>query len=294
VAAVELSVVVPVSDGCWRLAQSLTAAGRAVHDLRAEVIAVDGSSDGSGDAVPPEAPFTRVPAPRTSNAASLRAQGVSRARGEIVALLEPWSFPHPEWGRAILDAHRQSAASDATVVGGPVVYDGPDRGWAWAEFLFEYAAFLPPFSGQVEELAVNNVSYRAELLESVRAFWEKGFWKHFLHRELRARGARFLATPDAAVSHARPVPFARFLRERVDHGRAYAARRGGSAARAAIAPLLPVLLTTRVRRRLRGKPEALRAFSRALPALLVAEGAWAVGEFLGHVAGDGGSSARVF
>ena len=265
-----------------------------MEGLSAEVIAVDGSRDGSGRAIPSHAPFLRISAPPGANAASLRALGVDRAGGQVVALLEPWSLPEPEWARALLEGHRTSSAGIDTVVGGPVLYDGPDRAWAWAEFLFEYASFLPPFAGEVAELAVNNVSYRAELLRRTHALWEQGFWKHFLHRELRAKGARFLAVPEAAVRHARPVPFARFLSERVDHGRAYAARRGGPPARALVAPLLPIVLTARLARRLQDKPGATRVFSRAWPALLLANGAWALGEALGHLAGDGGSSARVF
>ncbi|HTD53177.1 MAG TPA: glycosyltransferase [Thermoanaerobaculia bacterium] len=289
---VDLSVVVPVSDGCFRTGDALAAAGRALEGISAEVIVVDGSRDGSGEAVPQGSPFRVIRAGGGANAAILRARGIAEAKGRIVALLEPWSLPTPDWARALLDEHEKSSAD--TVVGGPVVFDGPDGAVAWAEFFFEYGPFLPPFAGEVPELAVNNVSYRAELLHRVRPSWEKGFWKHFLHRELREKGVRFRAAPDAVVRHARPVPLNQFLRERIDHGRAYAARRGGSPARALIAPLLPIVLTYRLARRLREKPETQPALRRALPALVLAHGAWAWGEAQGHLAGDGGSSARVF
>jgi hypothetical protein len=292
VETVDLSVVVPVSDGCLRAGDALAAASRALEGISAEVIVVDGSRDGSGDAVPRRAPLRFVRADGGANAAILRAHGVAESKGRIVALLEPWTLPTPDWARALLDEHGKGTAD--TVVGGPVVFDGPDRAAAWAEFFFEYGPFLPPFAGEVTELAVNNVSYRADLLHRVRPSWEKGFWKHFLHRELREKGVRFRAAPDAVVRHARPVPFNQFLRERIDHGRAYAARRGGSPARALIAPLLPIVLTYRLARRLREKPETRTALRRALPALVLAHGAWAWGEVQGHLAGDGGSSARVF
>jgi hypothetical protein len=291
-ATIELSVVVPISDGCWRVADVLAAVGDATRGLAAEVLAVDGSRDGSGVAVPSHPPFRKIQARAGSNAALLRAQGVASAAGEVVALLEPWTLPSTEWATELLSGHRKSPSD--SVIGGPVVYDGPDRAWAWAEFLFEYGAFLPPLAGEVEELAVNNVSYRGDLLRRVRASWENGFWKHFLHGELRRSGVRFRAMPGAIVRHARVVPFSRFLRERIDHGRAYAARRGGPHARALLAPLLPVLLTSRLARRLADKPAALPLLLRAFPELLLAQGAWSLGEALGHLAGDGGSSARVF
>ena len=179
-------------------------------------------------------------------------------------------------------------------MGGPVLYDGPDRGAAWAEFLFEYGAFLPPREGEVPELPVNNVSYPRELLERFRPSWQDGFWKHFLHRELREAGTRFFSEARALVRHARVVPLPRFCRERMDHGRAYAARRGGGAFRVLAAPILPPLLAARLGREVLRKPGGTRAYLRALPALLLAECAWSVGEALGSFAGDGGASRRVF
>ena len=183
---------------------------------------------------------------------------------------------------------------DDAVVGGPVAYDGPDRPAAWAQFLFEYGAFLPPLEGWVRELPVNNVSYPRRLLDRFRSSWQSGFWKHFLHRELAAAGVKFWSEPGALVRHARQVPLLRFCGERMDHGRSYAARRGSPAARALLSPLLPPLLKARLAREVARKPGGARIFLRALAPLLLAECAWAAGEAAGYVAGDGGASERVF
>ncbi|HEX7251294.1 MAG TPA: glycosyltransferase, partial [Thermoanaerobaculia bacterium] len=288
-AATDLSVIVPVSDGCFRAGDALAAVRQSVEGIAAEIIVVDGSRDGSGAAIPKQFPFRSISDTVGANAARLRARGVAAAGGRIVALLEPWTLPDRDWARSIIEEHDKNEAD--TVIGGPVLYDGPDEARAWAEFFFEYGAFLPPFEGEVEELAVNNVSYSAELLQRMRPFWEDGFWKHFLHRELRSRGVRFRAAPRAPVCHARPVAFSQFLRERFHHGRAYAARRGGPAARALLAPLLPILLTGRLARRVRRKTGIKGRLRRALPGLFLAHGAWALGEAVGDAAGDGGSSA---
>lgn len=290
--AADLSVVVPCSDGCFRAGETLQALAASTRDLDAEVILADGSADGSGDNALEAAPARRVAVAQGANAARLRAAGVTASSGRCVALVEPWSRPVPGWGQALLARHAQTR--EAVVVGGPVLYDGPDRPTAWAEFLFEYGAFLPPREGEVPELPVNNVSYPRELLERFRPSWQDGFWKHFLHRELREAGTRFFSEPRALVRHARVLPFSRFCRERVDHGRAYAARRGSSAARALAAPLLPPLLAARLGREVLRKPGGTRAYLRALPALLLAECAWSAGEALGDLAGDGGASDRVF
>jgi glycosyltransferase involved in cell wall biosynthesis len=289
--AVELSVVVPCSDGCRRAGETLEALAVATRDLEAEVILADGSSDGSGQAALERAPARRLVL-AGANAAELRAAGVEASSKRCVALVEPWTRPVPLWAHTLLERHAETGRT--AVVGGPVVYDGPHRAAALAEFLFEYGAFLPPFQGEVRELPVNNVSYPRELLERYRSSWRDGFWKHFLHRELRAAGLRFLSEPRALVRHARVVPLSRFLRERVDHGQAYAARRGGGAARALLAPLLPPILASRLAREVAGKPGGPRALVRALGPLLAAEVAWSLGEALGYVAGDLGSSRRVF
>ena len=216
----------------------------------------------------------------------------SAATGRVVAILQPCTRPAREWARALLDAHER-IGRDA-VAGGPVAYDGPDRAAAWAQFLFEYGAFLPPLEGRVEELPVNNVSYSRSLLERFEGSWRRGFWKHFLHREMREAGIEFYAEPRALVYHARVVPLPRFLRERADHGRAYAARRGSPAARALLTPLLPPLLTARLAREISRRSGGSRIFFKALLPLLAAECAWAAGEAAGYVAGDGGASERVF
>ena len=289
--AVELSVIVPCSDGCRRAGETLEALETTARGLEVEVILADGSTDGSGRAALERGPATCIPVPG-ANAAQLRAAGVKASTGRCVALVEPWARPFPSWAAALLE--RLEGTAWTAAVGGPVVYDGPHRAAPLAEFLFEYGAFLPPLAGEVRELPVNNVSYPRELLERFRARWQDGLWKHFLHADLRRAGVRLFCEPRAVVRHARAVPFPRFLEERFHHGRAYAARRGGAAARALLAPLLPFLLAGRLGREVARKPGGVRALARSLAPLLAAETAWSLGEALGYLAGDGGSSRRVF
>ena len=289
--AVDFSAVVPVSDGCVRAGETLEALTESLRNVRGEVILADGSSDGSGVAALARGTARRVEV-AGANAAELRAAGIAASSGRCVALVEPWTRPGLPWTEALLEKHR--AANWSAAVGGPVLYDGARRAAALAEFLFEYGAFLPPLPEEVHELPVNNVSYPREILERYRSSWSSGFWKHFLHRELRHDGVRFLSEPRSAVRHARIVPLPRFCGERFHHGRAYAARRGGGAARAVLAPALPFLLTARLAREVAGKPGGPPLLGRAAAPLFLAEAAWSLGEAVGYLAGDGGSSRRVF
>jgi hypothetical protein len=281
-----------VSAGCRRTAEAVAALLASTREVNGEILLPDSSNDGSASSVPDSTRVRRIPVRAGANAASLREAGILESAGPIVALVEPWAIAAPAWGRAILEAHARTG--DVAVVGGPVLYGGSGRAASWAEFLFEYGAFLPPMPAVVSELPVNNVSYPRALLERFRTAWTGGFWKHFVHRRMREAGVRFIADPAAAVRHAREVPFLKFCGERVQHGRAYAARSESGPWRALLAPLLPVLLASRIARTVWGRAGARNPLVRSLPFLLAAQGAWAFGEAVGCLTGDGGSSSRVF
>lgn len=287
----ELSVVVPVGPGCGRAGEAVAALLASTADLEGEILLAEpGAAPSKG--IPDSTRVRRIAAPASANAAELRASGIRESSGPVVALVEPWAIAEPGWGRAILEGHAR--AGPAAAVGGPVLYGGRGGSVSLAEFFFEYGAFLPPLPAEVGELPVNNVSYPRGLLETFRGDWAAGFWKHFVHRSMRAAGVRFFAEPAAAVRHVRETPLLAFCRERVDHGRAYAARRGSGPWRALAAPVLPFLLAGRIARTVWTRPGARTLLLRSLAPLLAAEGAWALGEVLGYLAGDGGSSSRVF
>ena len=287
----EISVVVPVSAGCRRSGETVAALLAATADLEGEILVSDSTAGASLCGIPESPRVRRLSLPGSANAAELRAAGVAEARAPIVALVEPWAIASPSWGRAIVEGHGRTGGTAA--VGGPVLYGGSGGAVSLAEFFFEYGAFLPPLPAEASELPVNNVSYPKALLDRFQEEWKDGFWKHFVHRRLREAGVRFVAEPGASVRQSRDVPFRRFCRERVDHGRAYAARRGSPPWRALAAPVLPLLLTGRVARA-SWRPGFRAALVRSLPLLAAAQGAWALGEALGSLAGDGGSSSRVF
>ncbi|MGH9441816.1 MAG: hypothetical protein ACRD16_06035 [Thermoanaerobaculia bacterium] len=288
----DLSVVVPVSTGCSRAADAVAALLASTSEVAGEILLADSSTDGSALEAPASPRIRRLPLAAGCNAAALRAAGILEAAGAVVALVEPWAIAQPGWGRSLLEGHAR-AGGDA-VVGGPVLYGGTGGSASLAEFYFEYGAFLPPLTPEVTELPVNNVSYSSALLERFRSDWSRGFWKHFLHRRMRASGTKFFASPGALVRHVREVPFLQFCRERLDHGRAYAGLRESSRWRVLLAPVLPFLLTGRIARAVWSRPGARRPLVEALPLLLAAEGAWAVGEALGCAAGGGDSASRVF
>ena len=281
----------PVGPGCGRAGEAIAALLASTADLEGEILLAE-PDGGAANGIPDSTRVRRITAPASSNAAGLRTAGIRESRAPIVALVEPWAIAEPGWGRAILEGHAR--AGPGAAVGGPVLYGGRGGPVSLAEFFFEYGVFLPPLPAETDELPVNNVSYPRELLETFRGDWAAGFWKHFVHRRMKVAGVRFFAEPAAAVRHVRETPLPAFCRERVHHGRAYAARRGSGPWRAMSVPVLPFVLAGRIARKVWTRPGARTLFLRSLAPLLAAEGAWAFGEALGYLAGDGGSSSRVF
>lgn len=219
--------------------------------------------------------------------AARRAAGVSASRGAIVAITEDHCVPDRDWAAALRRAHEGGHAA----VGGPVDKAEPDGAVGWALYLADYGRYMSPVrEGLAESLTDCNVSYRRAALDAVQPAWADEFHETVVHRALRERGDTLWLSPAPRVRQRRSRTAGALLRERYAHGRLYASTRIAGApahrraALAALAPALPVLIAQR------SLATALRAgrIGRALlalPAILLAGGAWAAGEMSGYVTG---------
>ena len=230
------------------------------------------------------APEIEIVVPRDEDAADarpgshrrfdlLRAAGLRAARGTLVAMTEDHAVASPTWAAdlvAALAAHPRAAA-----VGGAIRCGATDL-LARAVWACDFGRYADPREGPARYVSDSNVVYRVEALESVRDLWESGYRETVVHDALAARGFELRLTRGGVVEQIRSgLRLGPALRERVVWGRAYAAARGGPRALLAIgSPLLPFLLTWRLRR-----------FVACLPLIFVLESAWAYGEFLGYATG---------
>lgn len=224
----------------------------------------------------------------------LRAIGLNRARGRIVALLEDHGTPAPGWCDAMLDAHKRPVAA----VGG-AVENGVDRLLNWAVYFCDFGRYMNPVpSGPSEFLSDSNSSYKREALESVREMWADAFHETSVNWELRRRGATLVLDPGMTVYQTRrTLRFFPALMERYVWGRSFAgtrAREVGGGKRVILAGLsflLPAVLTLRIVRLGLSKRRSLGKLMAALPLLLLLQSFWALGEFVGYVTARTGAPA---
>ena len=170
----EMSVVVPV-----RLAPETAVS--TLHALLArqglEVIAVVSTGDPSAlllHQLKTQRPALEVvEVPGACSVPQLRAQGIRRARGRLVAITEDHCSFSESWPAALapsLDNPKIGAA------GGPVINGRRGGIVEWAIYFSRYATAMPPASrGVVNSLTGCNACYRRQLLESLQDIYRDGF-----------------------------------------------------------------------------------------------------------------------
>lgn len=277
---------------------SLAAQGRAAE---IEVILVEGSADGCMAALARHFPGTTCIAVPGGNLPALKAAAIRRARGALIAVLDPVDVAAPDWIEQILEAF-----VDPTVcaVGGSVLLAGTRSAGNVAAYLFEYGAFHPPIeAGDTHgDLPGNNVAYRRHALLEICGDIMKveGFNKPFFHERIRARGGRLVIRPEMRVGHLARHAFFSFALRRFHYGRCYGAVRVRRASPAkkllyrVFAPAVAPLLAVRQLHRAARHPGNRRLLPRAALALCGVCAFWGVGEWLGYWFGPGQSCRKLY
>lgn len=225
----------------------------------------------------------------------LRAIGLHRTRGKIVALLEDHGIPGPEWIAAVVQAHR---SSDSAV--GGAVENGVDRMLNWAVYYCDFGRYQNPVpEGPTEFLSDSNVSYKRDALECVRHLWLEAFHETSVNWELRRQGHSLSLDRRMVVYQTRrTLRLLPALRERCVWGRSFAGTRASEiswprrAIFAALSVTLPFILSWRIVVQALRKRRNVRKFALALPLIFLLETIWSAGEFVGYVTGRTGGPER--
>jgi hypothetical protein len=225
----------------------------------------------------------------------LRYQGVCRARGSLVAILEDHGRVAADWAATVLSAHRGPWGA----VGG-AVENGKDGLINWAVYFCEYAPYMNPVAeGPAHDLPGNNIAYkRPHLLRHARVL-EHGHWESWINDRLRADGVPIKSTGAMVVHHIKPFRLGYFLVQRFHFARSYAGMRrvDQSPVRRLVYGLgscaLPVLLTARVARTVLKKRRHLGRFALTAPLVVLFLTAGAFGEMIGYLFGAGASLEKV-
>ncbi len=234
-----------------------------------------------------------VEVPGACSVPQLRARGVRRARGRLVAITEDHCSFSEFWPAALAPSLADPKVGAA---GGPVINGCRGGLVEWAIYFSRYAAAMPPASrGATKSLTGCNAGYRRELLDSLQDVYRDGFWEREVHQELLARGMQLWLEPDASVAHGKRYGLVRYCALRFQHGRCFAARRFPTLAfwalqaRILLSPLTPLLLLVRGGQAVFSKRKRRWEFLACSPLLLLLYAVWVVGESSGYLFGPGGS-----
>ena len=171
--------------------------------------------------------------------------------------------------------------------------DVPDTILNWALYLADYVRYMNPVpQGLSPHLTDCNVSYQRKVLEEIANVWLNEFHEPEVHTALKERGGSLWLSPHIIVHQQRSMSLGNAIKDRYIFGRLF----GGGRAQgitatlrlvhAAVAILLPPLLTARVANHVFRKRRCVTDFFRALPFLILLNTVWAWGEFVGTVTGQ--------
>jgi hypothetical protein len=293
--APELSVILASVNGWDVLGPTLEALDAQPERDRMEVIVVEALGGAVRQRLRDRKPAVvliesqRQPIPR------LRYQGVCRARGKVVAILEDHGRVAENWAATILQAHQGPWGA----VGG-VVENGQTGLINWAVYFCEYTPYMQPvIEGDATDLPGNNIAYKRPHLLRHAEVLEQGHWESWINDRLRADGVPVASTNAMVVHHIKPFRLGYFLVQRFYFARSFAGMRrvDQSPARRLVygagSLALPALLTARVAATVLRKRRHLGQFLLALPLVVMFFTVGACGEMIGYLFGPGTSLEKV-
>ena len=288
--AIRLSVVVACLDARGTIDRCLDSLRVASEGVRTEALIVHPDSRALAESVQRRHQWVRcVSARKVSLVPELWSTGFRVSRGAVVAFTTGHFVVPTTWVQTLLAAVEAGAVG----AGGSVdLADGSsilDR----AIYFLRYSSFMPPApSGPVAEIPGDNAAYARGALERHAGRFARGFWEVDVHRRVRAEGGRLEFAAGATATIGKSYSFRTIFWHRFLHGRHFGEHRvsvGGTPRWRGIlaAPVVPLVLTLRILRRLSGRRRALFAAITSLPAMLPLAAAWAAGEACGALRAAG-------
>ena len=291
-----VSVVVGLRERTRALGESIAAFSREAESVGAEVLLVDGSGGGDARAAAAAHANVRVvDGTRQALMPVLWSEGVRAASGDVIALSIASMTPDTGW---LQRACAILASGGPAAVGGAIENAPSTSPVHWAIYFARYSAYALPFDAHdVDDLPADNAAYRREALAPARDLVERAFWEPPIHARMRAAGSRLRLDPTLVVRHNGSFGPAGFAAQRFAHGRHHAAAELAGAsfaarlAKIAKAPLVPMVLTARVARRIFARRRLRAQFVYAAPVLVFFFACWALGEAAGAVTASARAAA---
>jgi len=279
----ELTVIVGSLDAGAHLPHCLESLESACAGLDAEILVIDGSAEAGVERIRQRFASARfIAMPSGTLVPALWGRGLREARGQIVAFTIAQCRVGTDWARSLLDGIRSGAAG----VGGPIDVLPGTSATGRATFYLRYSAWLGSHDGPVAEIAGDNAAYDHAALRAVRNDAAESFWEIEAHARFRELGRTLIMHSGATAWFTDDTGLATMAARRFAHGRHSGAFRVRSGIRTRWqmilgAPLVPLVLLTRVARRVARARGHLARFVTSLGAFLVLAAAWAAGEAFG-------------
>jgi hypothetical protein len=203
--SISLTVVVATTQAWPELRMCLDSLHDQVLAENAELLVVDGHSQGLPEHALQRYPRVTLLKMPGASVLQMRAFAMSQSHGEVVAVTEDHCCVAPDWCRRIIETHRRHP--DAAVIGG-VVENGSDRGIIhWASFFIVNGAAMPPVRNGVHRMVAGqaSVSYKKRVVP--RDLPRLGRMEWMLNQDLRTQGETLVADNLIRVAHVQPLTF---------------------------------------------------------------------------------------
>ncbi len=294
----DVSVVIASVNGLPEIDECLSALERQQCGVDYEIVVANRCQDGTAEHIRQRFPRVRLlEFPKQFSIPELRAAAMAQARGDIIVVTEDHCVTPKNWLAEIVKAHKLGYM----VVGGAVENGKTNRIIDWSVFFCEYSsAMLPVPAGEVRTIPGNNAAYKRAALDLIDDGIKRNYWESFLHDELVEKGVKLLSVPSIVVTHMKKFGFFYFLCQRFHYSRSFAGMRTALITPLrrfyylSTAPLLPLLMALRVTRNVFFEKKRLyKEFLLSIPLLTIFFITYAIGEFVGYLAGPGESLSKV-
>jgi hypothetical protein len=262
-----------------------------------EIVLVDGHGKGAPEDLMARYPGTLYLKKPGASVFALRALGMQKARGEIVALTEDHCRVCPDWCRQLLETHQRYPS--AAAVGGAVENGSTGAFIDWANYFVAHSPMMPPIrGGEVEMISAQvGVAFKRHVLP--QRVPSQGIMEMLLLPELRRRGETLIANDQIVVYHIQSHGFWNTFAVHFHNGRSIGGFRKQTMnpwhvpLRLAWCLVLPGVLLLRPIVVVMRKGRFRRQLAWSLPLIMALACCHSAGEFMGYLAGAGNSPEKL-
>ena len=213
------------------------------------------------------------------------AAGMRKAKGQIIAQIEDYCIPSPNWCQQILIAHELPYGA----IGGAVEHNG-ERAINWATYFLDFGRYqLPLVEGPTQYLTDINITYKTKTLHAIMDIWETSYNEVRTNWALVKMGETLWCRPQMVVYQDRgKLSLTIAITERYYWGRIFSSIRSEHItwlkriSLILLTPLLPLVLMFRIGKKVFSSRRHRAQFLGAVGHICVLSIFWSLGELIGY------------